>query len=157
MNPYNIPYVDRAYSLAYESYFTRVTSSEMMTLMKSNLDPSLWHLGETIVELKDIPSIDIRNISTNQYDVSFDLVEIDHKEAGEIVSIEVYHKGILWTLLEDLSLRTIDGLKYSEDYELRVTYAYDFSDGYGETVIVEKATFRTKKTWKTFQQLRLSM
>ena len=72
------------YSTAYGTGFTQVTQTELMTLMKSNLDPSLWHLGETIVELKDIPSIDIRNISTNQYDVSFDLVEIDHKEAGEI-------------------------------------------------------------------------
>ena len=56
-----------------------------------------------------------------EYGMSFELDLNDPEDVSELINIEVYQGDLLIKTLEDLNIREVTGLKYSQ-YILVVTY-----------------------------------
>ncbi|MFH2117318.1 MAG: hypothetical protein ABII85_04645 [Bacillota bacterium] len=135
---------ENTYSLGYSAYFTQVTYENAMIAMQTGWDLSLWSFSAEYPVLKRIPTVNISNVVTNEYDLSFEISITDYDEVGEIYSIELYQLGILVESLTDLSSREFDELRYSTTYVIKIIYCYDYGDAYGEAFIETTLSVRTQ-------------
>ena len=88
------------------------------------------------------PSVEIANITSTQTSVSFELLETDVDNVGEITKIELVH-GETVVEAENLDIRTFADLLSNNTYKVRVTYVYNLNDENGYQTIIKECEIET--------------
>ena len=80
---------------------------------------------------KAIPEVSLVSIAPTQTEVAFALETIDIDNVLMVISIELYHKETLVETINDLENLKFSNLLSYNDYQLRINYQYDLTDGNG--------------------------
>ena len=126
------------YSPNYSSSDTLISYEQMISIMKTKWDNTVWSFGDSIPMLKFIPQAFFTLINADIDGVNFEFYIRDLDQVGELVGIELRRDGIMIQNLSDLSLRLFENLKYSTNYEIVLIYQYT----YDEAVEVEQIEFK---------------
>jgi|GEM_PF-3010952 len=124
-----------AYSPVYDGYTQVKTLPEMLAIMNQKWDLDIWSFNGDLPALKRVPTISIVDVVPSEYGFEFGVETTDYDHVGEIIAIELYQDDVLLQSLDDLSIRSFDGLRYGSTYTLMVTYQYSYGDEAGDTSI----------------------
>ena len=92
--------------------------------------------------IKGTPDFVISKIYKTTNSISFEIVETDSDNVGEIVKIELVHKnGTI--VASSTEVREFAELLSNNDYTIKVTYTYDLNDGDGVKTIEKTADVKT--------------
>jgi hypothetical protein len=94
--------------------------------------------------LKTEKILDILSVSSTVTSISFDLSINDADQLGSLTAIEMYKGDTLIQSLTDLSVRTFTNMLSNNEYQIRVTFAYDLKDGTGSKTLVISQDTKTK-------------
>jgi len=126
-----------------ESYFTKISESELLTYLNANWSLEIWNISSIYPTLKNIPTISLSLDSVTIDSATFELNLIDLNDVASIVSIELYDGETPISFLDNLTVRTFSDLRYSYEYQIKVTYTYDFGDEAGEIIKTQTLDIRT--------------
>ncbi|MBR7101028.1 MAG: hypothetical protein IKC74_01955, partial [Clostridia bacterium] len=96
-------------------------------------------------ESKEAPSISIINVSKTESKISFEALEIDKDNVGQISKIELLNGSNDPIVLTDLTKREFTNLLDDTKYTVKVTYKYDLNDGAGEKELTATSDVYTDK------------
>jgi hypothetical protein len=90
-------------------------------LMKDRWDPSVWSFAKDFPTFKRVPSLTIEDVISTLDSISFNLDIVDFDRVGSIFRIELFEDGELVSTLVDITNWIFEDLKYSTQYEIKVT------------------------------------
>ena len=93
---------------------------------------------------KQTPEISFVNVSSTSNSVTFDFNIDDIDATGEITGINLIQNNVIIQTLNDLNIRTFEGLNDYETYQLEVIYQYNLNDGSGLKTVTN--TYQIKTT-----------
>lgn len=79
---------------------------------------------------------------TTHTSVSFNIVEVDEENVGEVTKIELIHKDGT-VVADNVNVREFTNLLSGNNYTIKVTYTYNLNDGNGEKVITNEIKITT--------------
>jgi hypothetical protein len=92
---------------------------------------------------KATPVVEIKDVVATQDSVKFDINVTDEDKVGSITKVELYQGETLVKTLDNHENLEFTNLLSNNEYEIKVTYAYDLNDGIGNQDIVVKESIRT--------------